>query len=306
MSKHCLQLLHVHGITLEQVAVPSHVEDERFLLHENFTSVWWGLRVPCFIDSVRSVCMQMTLSDNLQSQLLIFKPPDRTSPFIADNFNTLCFTVYTMLHWTTGESRRIELLLFISLAHIYAHYFGHNVDSELCKKKIWQTRVFELFISFLTHYGDLTGSWVNWIHSSFALTEMTNEYYCVQRSESTRNYTNSILVSFIFSKERNLLLQLFQRSYTVFHISFFLNFNFIHLVWTFVLIYMFFFYSVIIPSTLKLNAAKFKHVFAVRAPAEVLLSICLQISKFARLANWNSSDCERYFLILENGLIVFS
>lgn len=33
-------LLHIYGITPEQVAPPSHVEDERLLLHEIFTNIW--------------------------------------------------------------------------------------------------------------------------------------------------------------------------------------------------------------------------------------------------------------------------
>lgn len=37
MSKHRLQLLHIHGITPEQVALVSYVEDAHLLLHENFT-----------------------------------------------------------------------------------------------------------------------------------------------------------------------------------------------------------------------------------------------------------------------------
>lgn len=75
----------------------SHVEDERLLLHENFTDTWWE-EAESESSAPQRFCQKClyandSMSDNLQSQLLIFKPPDRMSLFISSTFNTPCFTV---------------------------------------------------------------------------------------------------------------------------------------------------------------------------------------------------------------------
>lgn len=118
------------------------------------------VRTPCFIDSVRSVCMQMTLSDNLQSQLLIFKPPDRMSAFISDNFNTFCFTVYMILHCTTVKKLNC---LFILLIFLHFTFRVCKMTTFLKVQSKPDRRGFlYLLLEILTHC--ITGSQVNLIN----------------------------------------------------------------------------------------------------------------------------------------------
>lgn len=68
------------------------------------------LRVQRFINSVRSVYMQIIPSDNLQSQL-IFKPPNRMSHFVSDSFNTFCLMVCTMPCWAWDKKNIMACVL---------------------------------------------------------------------------------------------------------------------------------------------------------------------------------------------------
>lgn len=113
ISKPCLQRLHIHGITPEQVALISPMWKTSIFYFMKISPTLGGERqrvsTLCFIDSVTSVCMQMTqMSHNLQSHPLIFKPPDRMSSFISGIFDTPFYFV----HNAATNNRGIELLLY--------------------------------------------------------------------------------------------------------------------------------------------------------------------------------------------------
>lgn len=99
MSERSLQRLHIRGITPVRVAPhPSHVEDERLFPHENFTDTWRGEAERARAGVFYRFCQKClyandSMSDNLQSQLLISKPPNSMSLFILGTFNTQCFIV---------------------------------------------------------------------------------------------------------------------------------------------------------------------------------------------------------------------
>lgn len=104
MSKHRLQLLHIHGITPEQVALVSHVEDARLLLHENFT--WWeeaGERELCgpLILSEKSVCKWFSVGQ-ISKYLWYLKPPDRMSSYIVK------YLLLRSKQWCTEQQKPIN------------------------------------------------------------------------------------------------------------------------------------------------------------------------------------------------------
>lgn len=118
MSERSLQRLHIRGITPVRVAPhPSHVQDERLFLHENFTAAWWGEAGRARAGVFYRFCQKClyandSMSDNLQSQLLISKPPDSMSLFILGTFNT---TVFYCVNNAVPSNRKKELnCLFLS------------------------------------------------------------------------------------------------------------------------------------------------------------------------------------------------
>lgn len=73
-----------------------HLEDEHLLLPGNCTATW-GEVAPSESSLLHRFCHKClyvndSMSDNLQSQPLPLKPPDRMTTFISRTFNVACFT----------------------------------------------------------------------------------------------------------------------------------------------------------------------------------------------------------------------
>lgn len=74
----------------------SHLEAEHLLLPGNCSATWGEVapseRSPLHRSCHKCLYVNDSMSDNLQSQPLPFKPPDRMTSFISRTFNVACFT----------------------------------------------------------------------------------------------------------------------------------------------------------------------------------------------------------------------
>lgn len=112
LLKHSLQVLHIH-VSLRCKWHSSLLSGSRAPPPPEIVTATWGEVAQSESSELHWFCLYAkdSMSDNLQSQLMPFKPPDRMTTFISDTVNTPCFT--HNLQSATKEI--IQVLLSFSL-----------------------------------------------------------------------------------------------------------------------------------------------------------------------------------------------